>query len=332
MTDRAAPYPADTKAKGWRFELDHERIEGSATWALAPAEARPWLLMLWMTAWRQVPCGSLDADEQIIAARIGAPPKLWAKHRAVLMRGWWRAEDGRLYHDTIAELVVEMMARRRSESDRKATQRAKRRKDSDDSPAPVPRDTRGKPAESDTDHRPPNTDKDKSEHQHPREAAPPKFVPAVDNSPPSNGTARAALVEVEGHEPTPAGLACRAIRAGGIPAVNPGHPDLLRLIEAGVTADDFRETAAELVGKGKGSFPLLLATIEGRRRDAAAKGAVPAEPVAPWHDSRAGIEAKGAELGIGRWDQAAAEVGRGDQWPTYRRRVFAAAGHEEAMA
>lgn len=38
---RTAPYPSDTRPKGWRFELDYERIEASDTWALAPAEVRP---------------------------------------------------------------------------------------------------------------------------------------------------------------------------------------------------------------------------------------------------------------------------------------------------
>lgn len=156
-----APYPATVRAKGWRFELDHERIEASATWALAPAELRPWLLMLWMTSWKQTPCGSLDSDDAVIAARIGMPARMWAKHRAVLMRGWVKADDGRLYHATVTELVIEMMERRRSESDRKAAQRARQAPESNGSPADVPRDNTVTPAESDTDHRPPNTNKDR---------------------------------------------------------------------------------------------------------------------------------------------------------------------------
>lgn len=105
----AAPYPADTRAKGWRFELDYERVEQSSTWALAGPEARPWLLMLWMTAWRQVPCGSIPTDEEVIAALIGMPPKVWAKHRRVLLRGWAEADDGRMYHNTLVELVQRML-------------------------------------------------------------------------------------------------------------------------------------------------------------------------------------------------------------------------------
>ena len=138
------PYPPDTRAKGWRFELDHERVRQSDTWALAPREMRPWLLMLWMVAWEQTPCGSLPADDRLIAARLDMPMELFAPHRDVLLRGWWRAEDGRLYHDTLVERVREMMERRRKESDRKAMARGRK-------PAEVPGDSRGGPPDSDGD-------------------------------------------------------------------------------------------------------------------------------------------------------------------------------------
>ncbi|AZG14951.1 DUF1376 domain-containing protein [Cupriavidus pauculus] len=120
MSDRPAPYPADTRAKGWRFELDLEQIDQSDTWALTPAEIRPWLLMLWAVSWRQTPCGSLPDDDELIAVRLGMDADLFAKHRAKLMRGWWKAEDGRLYHDTLTRRVVEMLALRDKEKNRKA--------------------------------------------------------------------------------------------------------------------------------------------------------------------------------------------------------------------
>lgn len=117
------PYPADVRAKGWRFELDHERIRKSDTWALAPAEVRPWLLMLWMTAWEQSPCGSLPNSDELIAAHIGMPDKTFAKHKERLMRGWWLAEDGRLYHGTLVERVTEMLSAKDKERTRKAEYR-----------------------------------------------------------------------------------------------------------------------------------------------------------------------------------------------------------------
>jgi hypothetical protein len=142
------------QAKGWRFELDHERIERSDTWALAPAELRPWLLMLWMMAWRQEPCGSLPNDDELIAVRIGMPLETFMKVRAKLMRGWWLAEDGRLYHDTLVLRVLEMITKRRSEADRKARNRAKPDGEVGGNSPDVPRDSGGTepglPRESDT--------------------------------------------------------------------------------------------------------------------------------------------------------------------------------------
>lgn len=109
-----APYPADTKAKGWRFELDYERIEQSDTWVLAAADMRPWLLMLWMTSWRQVPCGSLPATDELIAARLGMEIRQFRANRDILLRGWWLADDGRLYHPVITEQVISKLAERQS--------------------------------------------------------------------------------------------------------------------------------------------------------------------------------------------------------------------------
>lgn len=146
------------------------------------------------------------------------------------------------------------------------------------------------------------------------------------------GRALAEQIEAEGHAPTPAGAACRAIKAAGIMDVNPGHIDLLRLLKAGVTAEVLAATAAELVGKGKPRFLLLLSTVEGRLRDAAAKAAIPEVQRVPWHETRAGIEAKGVELGLGAWDERAFSLGQGIPWPTYQARVFKAAGHDGRIA
>jgi len=127
MSDpRPAPYPADTRAKGWRFELDYERIEQSDTWPLA-AEipmAQHALLFMWLAAWKQEPCGSFPNDEAVIRSKCRVPPKLWAGLRDVLMRGWWLADDGRLYHPTITARVMEMLEYRRKTAERVAKHKA----------------------------------------------------------------------------------------------------------------------------------------------------------------------------------------------------------------
>jgi hypothetical protein len=123
-TSTPPPYTPDTRAKGWRLELDHERIRQSDTWALATPELRPWLLMVWMVAWEQAPCASLPADDRLIAARIGMSLEDFQSAKDVLLRGWWLADDGRLYHRTLTELVLDMLARKNRERLRKANWRA----------------------------------------------------------------------------------------------------------------------------------------------------------------------------------------------------------------
>ena len=116
-------YPPDTRAKGYRLELDYERINQSDTWALASSEQRPLLLMCWFVAWQQTPCGTFPDDDLLIAARIGIDLTNFEKHRSVLLRGWRKHSDGRLYHPVITELVLEKIARRDREAQRKAAYR-----------------------------------------------------------------------------------------------------------------------------------------------------------------------------------------------------------------
>ncbi|KAG1246328.1 hypothetical protein G6F68_014689 [Rhizopus microsporus] len=80
-----------------------------------------------MTAWAQTPCGSLPQDNELIAARIGMPLDQFQAAKPRLLRGWWLADDGRLYHDTLAERVLEMIERRDGERNRKAEYRDRKK-------------------------------------------------------------------------------------------------------------------------------------------------------------------------------------------------------------
>jgi hypothetical protein len=82
------------------------------------------------------------------------------KHRAVLMRGWWLAEDGRLYHNVLVQRVQEMLAKRAKDAERAAKSRAAKAK-SPTNHASVTRDTPVNHApptcEFDTKHQAPDT-------------------------------------------------------------------------------------------------------------------------------------------------------------------------------
>lgn len=259
MTDpRPAPYPADTRAKGWRFELDYERIEQSATWGLTTLkpEARPWLLMTWYTAWKQVPCGSMPADPELFAALIGASDTTFAKHRKILLRGWWMADDGLLYHDTLVQRVLEMLRQRRGDADRQAANRAKK--------------AGGLPPKS-------------------------RVTPTEVQGESSTGTGTSTGIQTEDHhdaggggqasvdgefdpgeffaanQPTAAGVICGALRRAGIPDTNPGHPVLLELLKAGAQQVEFAGFVPDALRKSpKQPFPYLLGMVKGERERAAA--------------------------------------------------------------
>lgn len=72
----------------------------------------------------------------------------------------------------------------------------------------------------------------------------------------------------EGVARTLQGEACMAMKAAGMAGVNPSHPKLTALLEAGITVPELVAAAADAVAKGK-PFAYALASAEGRRRDAA---------------------------------------------------------------
>lgn len=81
----------------------------------------------------------------------------------------------------------------------------------------------------------------------------------------------------EASAPSAYGLCSKAMRKAGMFDASPDHPEFRQLVEAGVSSDEFASAAAEAVSRGKG-FAYALATVRGRREDAARKGALPAAP------------------------------------------------------
>lgn len=117
-----------------------EQARQSDTWALASPQARPWLLMLWAVAWEQVPCGSLPNDDELIAARLGIDLDQFVSMKRVLLRGWWIADDGRLYHGVMISRVLAMLEKKEKDRQRKAGWRGKKSQGVPQDSASVPRD------------------------------------------------------------------------------------------------------------------------------------------------------------------------------------------------
>lgn len=108
-----------------------------------------------------------------------------------------------------------------------------------------------------------------------------------------------------------------------IGAVNPGHPLLTMLLEAGATMEEFTGAAKSAVANGKGKFAYVLNTVKGQREDAKAAastiavGSIKREK--PWFITASGIEAKAKELNI--------TINPKDEaFPQLRVKVFRACG------
>ena len=126
---------------------------------------------------------------------------------------------------------------------------------------------------------------------------------------------------------TKAAAVCKAIRAKGVADANPANPKLLALVDKGVDVQTVEQAALLCVRATppKGTA-YLLGIVERQLREASGIGAGPGMPTAAWDDHRSSVEAKAAEVGIGKWNEADLSAGR-EQWPTYLARVKAAVVH-----
>lgn len=136
----------------------------------------------------------------------------------------------------------------------------------------------------------------------------------------SNSAGNAAPCELQSLTP---GEVCKALAQMGVDGVNPGHAKLLVLLKAGAAMEEFLGAARDALARNNPSFSYIVATVEGRRRDAkaAASGIAhgPIKPNAkPWYITASGIEAQAAGLGI--------EKGRDESFPDFKNRVLKAAG------
>jgi hypothetical protein len=88
---------------------------------------------------------------------------------------------------------------------------------------------------------------------------------------PSVRRARAGDLDIPEPSETPtfAGSICRSLRKAGVNNVNPGHPRLLALIEAGAAVSEFLAFVQKAVDEADDPFAYLLGAVEGERKRAA---------------------------------------------------------------
>jgi hypothetical protein len=124
-----------------------------------------------------------------------------------------------------------------------------------------------------------------------------------------------------GQSPTKAGEVCRAIKAKGVVGVNPSNPELLALIDKGVPLETFEAAAQVCVdAKPQKGMAYLLGIVKRKLAEAAVIASGAGMPQKPWDTDRPSIEAKGVELGLGKWNDHDLSVRR-ETFLAYTARV-----------
>jgi hypothetical protein len=125
-----SPAGVDLSGHDW-FPFFPERLRKSKWWRRASDLARARNVMLWGEAWKSVPAGSLpdDDDELAEAAGFGMDAEAFIAAKPEIMAPWTLCSDGRWYHPTLCEQVLNawerMDERRRNARERQARRRSR---------------------------------------------------------------------------------------------------------------------------------------------------------------------------------------------------------------
>ena len=109
MTLPDPPVPADLDLSGLEYmPLLITRLRRSKAWLRA--KRRPelgfYMLNLWMAAWMECPCGSLEDDPDVLADAAMCAPEKWDEVKTEVLAGFTKHSDGRLYHPVLAEQAM----------------------------------------------------------------------------------------------------------------------------------------------------------------------------------------------------------------------------------
>lgn len=122
--------PTDVDLRDFKFmPLEVSRLRRSKAWLIAKRnpEIGFYMINLWAASWHEVPAGSLDDDDDVLADAAMCDQKRWERVKGETLRGWIKCSDGRLYHPVVVEKVMDAWERKcaqraRTEAARRARQ------------------------------------------------------------------------------------------------------------------------------------------------------------------------------------------------------------------
>ncbi len=88
--------------------LQIDRLRRSKTWLRCKRnpEIAFYMVNLWMRAWHEIPAGSIEDDDDVLADAAMCSPEKWEELKDDILQGWER-RDGRVWHSTVTEIATE---------------------------------------------------------------------------------------------------------------------------------------------------------------------------------------------------------------------------------
>jgi len=88
--------------------LQIDRLRRSKAWLRCKRnpEIAFYMVNLWMRAWHEVPAGSIEDDDDVLADAAMCSPEKWEELKNEILQGWER-RDGRVWHSTVTEIATE---------------------------------------------------------------------------------------------------------------------------------------------------------------------------------------------------------------------------------
>ncbi|MFM9922732.1 DUF1376 domain-containing protein [Variovorax sp. H27-G14] len=266
--------PPDCDLRGMPFMPLHcQRLLDSDLFGISTGDEFKAAVALWAKSWNQAPAGSLPKDERVLAHLSSA--KSWKKVREMAMRGWVLCSDDRYYHPLIAEYVLEAWGRREDFREVRETKETRQQRWRDKVKqlsgllraagiTPPAGASLEKLTSLCVTHVDGFVDAQASTGR--RDVDDPEMSLTGDSRQ-GTGDSKETGDIARANPVLSAGEVCKAIRSAGVADANPSSPKLVKLIEAGITLDEFIAAAEAAVRKQAG-FGYALTTAENRRRDA----------------------------------------------------------------
>ena len=88
--------------------LQIDRLRRSKAWLRCKRnpEIAFYMVNLWMRSWHEIPAGSIEDDDDVLADAARCSPEKWDELKDDILQGWER-RNGRVWHSTVTEIATE---------------------------------------------------------------------------------------------------------------------------------------------------------------------------------------------------------------------------------